>query len=335
MKKILASIGALMLVMTLAVMMPAAVTNADDNGLTVTKELVSYTDENENGLIEVGEETSFVLTITVTNKTDSTIGDVVVKDRLGGDLELDECDAEVTTDTKGRTEKVFLSWEVGTLEPWESASLTCTVSTDINPGGNQEYTETGCHYLNSGANAKGRLEGKQVSATSDPICIVVTEAELSLCEKDPNTWACVTDGASGLMGYNLAGPTFDFMFLGSGLEVNTDYSLIYYADFEDRFNFWGGNNPGALIGTGTSDGNGNLSMSDCVDLGMALPHPDDANAYYHHYSGDPDYYLHDQGAKIWLVPSDCYDADAKKVTIWSPGRFLFETDLITYDDTDI
>ena len=77
-----------------------------------------------------------------------------------------------------------------------------------------------------------------------------------------------------------------------------------------------------------------------VDLGMDLPDPGDANAYYHNYAdpGDPHYtgdgYATAYGAKIWLVPSDCYDAGAKKIDTWSPSRFLFETDLIWYDDTD-
>ena len=53
---------------------------------------------------------------------------------------------------------------------------------------------------------------------------------LYLSEKDPRTWAIVEDGAWGKMKYNLSGSTFDFVFNGQGLEADTGYSLIYYAD---------------------------------------------------------------------------------------------------------
>lgn len=143
---------------------------------------------------------------------------------------------------------------------------------------------------------------------------------LYLYEKDSN-WNIVSPGAWGKMKYNLSGPEFKFVFNGHGLESSIEYSLIYYADQSDRFVNWGGNTPGALIGVGTSTGGGQVHIMGSPDLNMDLPHPNDWNY--------PD------GAKIWLVPSDCYDAVAKKVTTWSPGRFLFEGEEITYDDTDV
>jgi len=140
-------------------------------------------------------------------------------------------------------------------------------------------------------------------------------AHLYLYEKDPSDWSIVEDGAWGKMKYNLAGPTFDFVFNGHELEPNMDYSLIYYADG------WPGDHPGALIASGTSNKGGNIHLAGSPDLGMDLPDSDDANY--------PD------GAKIWLVPSDDYNAAAKKVIVWNPREFLFESDLITYDDTDL
>jgi hypothetical protein len=52
---------------------------------------------------------------------------------------------------------------------------------------------------------------------------------------------------------------------------------------------------------------------------MDLPHPTD-----HNYPG---------GAKIWLVLASDYDGS--KMVAWNPEAYLFEHNLITYDDTDI
>ncbi len=283
----------------------------------------------------------------------ATMENVVVKDRLGGDLEL-HCAVEsmgaATSDTTGKTEKVHLTWDLeGNLGGNEWAYLLLDISTDENPGKgknapHQEYTEEGSHDLNSGAVVKFiDSETKfQLSAHTAPLEVeateeaVVTESVLSLAQKDPTDWSIEEGGACGVLAYNLAGDTFDFGFCASDLESETNYSLIYYADFEDRLTYWGGNNPGALIATMTTERDGSVCISGSIDLGMDLPHPDDANGDITNcdYSGPPDYYEHATGAKIWLVPSELYNATAKEVTTWSPDRFLFETDLITYNDTD-
>jgi len=132
----------------------------------------------------------------------------------------------------------------------------------------------------------------------------------------------------------MRGDTFDFAFVSYSLEADTDYTLIYYADKEDRTVNWGGDNPGAVIASGTSDGTGYLILSGSPDLGMSLPCPPDANISIYSYNGSPDYYTHAHGAKIWLVPTDCLTGGGLPVATWSPDRFLFETDLIVYVDTD-
>jgi hypothetical protein len=140
-------------------------------------------------------------------------------------------------------------------------------------------------------------------------------AFIELWEKDPSTWNIVEDGAWGKLKYNLEGPTFDFVFNGHGLEIGTNYTLIYYADP------WPGNNPGAFIASGAANDEGDLHLAGSMDLSMDLPHPDDGNY--------PD------GAKVWLVLSDDYDGTTCQMTGWNPTEYLFEYDLITYDDTDI
>jgi hypothetical protein len=166
-------------------------------------------------------------------------------------------------------------------------------------------------------------------------------AHLYLCEKDPTTWQIVEDGAWGKMKYNLEGPTFDFVFNGHGLENNTNYSLVYYADYNRTSSpqLWGGDNPGALIANGTSNEEGNIHLAGSIELNMDLPCSPDWNINptpdYCDYHNTFDDYDHCSGAKIWLVPSADYNATAKKVIEWNPTEYLFESDLITYDDTEV
>jgi len=157
---------------------------------------------------------------------------------------------------------------------------------------------------------------------------------LVLENKDSTTWQVTDDDRYGKLFYNASGDEFEYIFCGCGLEEDIAYSLIYYADFEDRYVQWGGNNPGALITEMTTDGCGSVFVAGSIDLEMDLPSEPDKNIDVHSYNGPPDNYAHEHGAKIWLVPSDYYDAGAKKVDTWSPDDFLFETDLIWYEDTD-
>jgi len=169
-----------------------------------------------------------------------------------------------------------------------------------------------------------------------------TDAELILENKDSdNDWEIIDDEIYGVLQYSTEGDMFCYDFRGYSLE-DTDYSLIYYADYEDRFTNWGGDNPGALIASGTVV-DGTLSLVGSVNLredldadGIDLPCPPDSNIDVHDYSGPPDNYDHAHGAKIWLVPSECYDSTNFRIyeDKWQPDRFLFETDLITFDDTD-
>jgi len=135
-------------------------------------------------------------------------------------------------------------------------------------------------------------------------------AHLYLYEKDTD-WNIVEDGAWGKMKYNLEGPEFDFVFNGHELEPNTEYTLIYYADP------WPGTG-GCDIASGTSNGGGNIHLADSVDIGTI---PVDAD--------------YNDEAKIWLVLAGDYDVDADEMSGWNPTEYLFENNLITYDDTDV
>jgi len=165
-------------------------------------------------------------------------------------------------------------------------------------------------------------------------------SSLTLENKDAN-WAVIGgDNIQGTLLYNSAGLTFDFSFSATGLTSSANYSLIYYADKPDRFVNWGGNNPGALIANFTTDGSGNIApTSGSVELNMDLPCYPDANIAEISYCGAPDYYTNCHGAKIWLVPTTYLPANWPNDGSWMDwnsdivSKILFETNLITYDDT--
>lgn len=148
----------------------------------------------------------------------------------------------------------------------------------------------------------------EVSGTTFPLKQVILE------NKDGN-WNVIQDGRYGELTYNESGPTFNYTFNGYGLNANTSYSLIYYADG------WPGNNPGAFLGKGTTDGSGNVSFSNNINLNMNLPSLPDAN--------------YANGAKIWLVPSIGYTESTKSIIGWNAAQYLFETSRLHYQDTDL
>ena len=126
----------------------------------------------------------------------------------------------------------------------------------------------------------------------------------------PTPWEIVEDGAWGKMKYNLSGSTFDFVFNGHGLEAGGDYTLIYYPDP------WPGNGL-ICLGEGTANPEGDVHIASSVDTGD-LPIDTDEN----------------DGAKIWLVLSDDVDCGNKMIG-WSPTEYLFEGDVIEFDDTSL
>jgi hypothetical protein len=140
---------------------------------------VKYLDEDRDGVIKVGEEVKFLMVIQVRNPSRMPWTNVKVKDRFAAELEIDGIpvgpthgDLELTT--KGKSEKVFLEWEIGDLGPLEVANLVLHVSTDENPAGKQEYTSPGIYEFNSGAVLKFRdPRGKQHSFETGSIYLEV------------------------------------------------------------------------------------------------------------------------------------------------------------------
>ena len=154
------------------------------------------------------------------------------------------------------------------------------------------------------------------------------DSSVTLDNKESNWALTPCDGIGAVIEYNFAADNFEWSASGTVPVSGVEYSLIYYADYTgSRFGHWGGDNPGALIGTMMTDSNGDFTAAGSKDLGMDLPCSPDANMAEHDYSGAPDYYTHAHGAKLWMVPSVDY---AKPMTAYHPTNYLFETDLITY-----
>jgi hypothetical protein len=165
---------------------------------------------------------------------------------------------------------------------------------------------------------------------TDAPSLVGSAGTVILDNKNSTTWARITDGKYGVLTYNSSGISFDFTFAATGLEAGVDYSLIYFA------NPYPGNNPGARLWNGVANGSGMIPLfSAAANLGMNLPTAPDTNQVVDHDAA-PDYYdaPFNYGAKIWLIPTDCYNESSKSVIAWSPDRFLFETGLINHIDTD-
>lgn len=129
-------------------------------------------------------------------------------------------------------------------------------------------------------------------------------------------WTIINDNKFAALTWNGDGNTFDYSLTAQGLTPATSYSLIYYADG------FPGNNPGAFIGSFTTNGAGAIASGpQIVNLGVDLPTLPDGNFAI--------------GAKIWLVLSSDYNSGTKSMTAWNPSQYLFEGNVyIHYDDTN-
>jgi len=156
-----------------------------------------------DGVLEVGEIWWWNVVIEIQNVSVGTINDIVIQDNFGGDLQLEMFRHSYTPDPwlsvpapankkdtwvdpetgdfsvlwTGKTLKAHIWWEVGDLAPGEAALIQIVFATDINTGtgngkkpGHQEFTSEGPTELNSGATAKGLLQGwYEVEAVTLPL----------------------------------------------------------------------------------------------------------------------------------------------------------------------
>jgi len=135
--------------------------------------------------------------IEVQNRTGVNWSGVVVSDRFGGEIDasitavpgVNPSQGTVSLSAIGTSLKQSLAWNIGNLPAGGSATLVITARTDVNPGGNQQYTSCGPKAFNSGAVLK-YSEGRRTkkSATTGVIELTVLTADLA--------GDCDGDGAS-------------------------------------------------------------------------------------------------------------------------------------------
>jgi len=140
-------------------------------------------------------------------------------------------------------------------------------------------------------------------------------------------WVIIEDGVFADVTFDTCGTDFDYTINYEGLDANMDYSLIYYADVDPR---WEGTGIVTILGTFTTDtGDGTTSGTSTIST---MPTTDDYNSY----TRIEDDYEHRYGAKLWIIPSVATDGE-KIINWYSQGGnhpFLWETDLALYIDCD-
>lgn len=153
------------------------------------------------------------------------------------------------------------------------------------------------------------LEARQIDAP-EPL------SQMSFMENKYPGEVALVDTTMGILKYDYMASTFNYDFLGVGLNQSTEYCLIYYADG------WPGNNPGYFFQSGYPDSTGKLILTGQSNININLPNSPDTN--------------YPTGAKIWLVNCANYDKNSRSVTGWSPNSWLFDNwpGLINYRQGD-
>lgn len=141
-----------------------------------------------------------------------------------------------------------------------------------------------------------------------------TKHGLVLENKD-SEWNPIIDGRWALLTYKYSSNQFDYNLMVKGMNSNTAYKLVYAPDPWPQ-GLSGGQS--TLIAGFTTDTGGNWAESGSKNLGYDIPHSDDDNSPV--------------GGKIWLVLDT--DHDGQQMTGWQPGEYLFESNLIKYEDAD-
>lgn len=166
--------------------------------------------------VTVGQEVCWTFLYTISNPYGYHISNVRITDNFGANLNVavasgpSQGTATVDLRGSGKSKQYRLTWNVGALDPGESATLSLSVCTGKNPASKQEFTSPGWHVLNSGATAKWinddtGIQESQVSGTIEvlahPEGVVLFQDcfEQGLANWSPvsGTWTTESDAIHG------------------------------------------------------------------------------------------------------------------------------------------
>lgn len=200
----------------------------------------------------------------------------------------------------GTTEYIGMAWCAGTQSVDHSTgAITCDGASVSNQAQTDSFTADLVAYAEQWRNNPDfTCEG---TAQNDKTVLTL--------ENKTDNWDVIDDDRYATLSFISSHPTFDYALDVFGLEPNTQYSLIYYPDP------WPGT--GAIeITSFMTDGSGNYDETGDEELNTDLPITTDTNAE----------------AKIWIIPTS--DWGGNQLSAWNPSEYLFETMLVSYDDTE-
>lgn len=126
---------------------------------------------------------------------------------------------------------------------------------------------------------------------------------------EPDWMVKTATAEKGTLKYGVKDSKFDFSFTGIAPLNDTPYSLIVYHESWSAPSGSGWPRSVTILGSDTSDGSGNVDISEAAELNGDLIN-----------------------AKIWLVKTG--DLSGNTISGWNPDDYLFDTGLIDYYDTD-
>ena len=174
-------------------------------------------------------------------------------------------------------------------------------------GGTMEVTES--YHMLKGAGNKYQSDKMTFNIT---LVAEQLKGSIVLEDKDPSDWRVLSgDSTMATLNYAVKGDTFDYTLAGISPVISGQVALVAGYDT--------GTNPDTLIGYGTTDGSGSITMNtNTVDLGKDLTN-----------------------AKVWLIPVSDWSTGGSatpgtigQVVNWHKAQYLWETGLIDYYDTN-
>lgn len=234
----------------------------------------------------------------------------------------------------------------GLLSYYGKITTTATVSQSILVDGNDWTTPVansfdvtgGCticrsHWIRNKACIDGTVSlDTTITGPGGPGGVTVTYKDSVHLENKDGDWNPIVDDTYADVTFELVGEEFVYELNVVGMDADTNYVFIYRADEEDRFTNWHGVGSIAIKYFMTDD-EGNYSISTSTELGTDLPKVTDwNNAPPADYTQPPDEYLHETGAKLWIVTATDWDSTNWIMSGWTAADYLFETELIRYFD---